>query len=454
MKKTSHILIRMIYHIAVLCALFICADSVFLTASGMVNTTAVVICSLITIFSWVLPDVFGKDVIEKRVRQLRFGNLGLRFFLEALVPALIYTFFELFNPSGSMAGASWKVILFHIVTATVILSLTFWIGIIRIYLTSVQLGIGMRVTGIICGMLFPLNLIVLGTMIKITGEEVRFENEKTILDMERKDKAICRTKYPVLMLHGVFFRDYKYLDYWGRIPGELIKNGCSIYYGKQQSAGTVASCGEEVAQRIRDICEETGCDKVNIIAHSKGGLDARCAMADPEIAARVASLTTINTPHRGCEFADYLLGKIPDKPQKAVAAAYNKALLALGDYAPDFIGACRDLTHEACAAFNEKVKDPEGVYIQSYGSLLKNNKGGKFPLNLTYGFVELFDGGNDGLVGEASFKWGEDYHLMTAPGKRGISHADVIDLNRENIPGYDVREFYVKLVSDLREKGF
>jgi triacylglycerol lipase len=73
---------------------------------------------------------------------------------------------------------------------------------------------------------------------------------------------------------------------------------------------------------------------------------------------------------------------------------------------------------------------------------------------MTYGLVNAFDGGNDGLVGEGSFPWGSDFHLITAPGKRGISHGDVIDLNRENIPGYDVREFYVQLVADLKKKGF
>jgi triacylglycerol lipase len=30
----------------------------------------------------------------------------------------------------------------------------------------------------------------------------------------------------------------------------------------------------------------------------------------------------------------------------------------------------------------------------------------------------------------------------------------MIDLNRENIDGFDVREFYVQLVSDLKNKGF
>ena len=50
--------------------------------------------------------------------------------------------------------------------------------------------------------------------------------------------------------------------------------------------------------------------------------------------------------------------------------------------------------------------------------------------------------------------WGEDYQLLTVEGKRGISHGDMIDLNKENIPGFDVREFFIQLVYDLKKKGF
>ncbi|MCR4791178.1 MAG: triacylglycerol lipase [Lachnospiraceae bacterium] len=442
-----------------------CTNSVFLLASGASDTLLMLLFIFLNFFFWIWPQVFGKDVLDGRVRQLWYGNVQLRMFLEALAITIVYTILELFvfhtvddgvvtHLAGGEVVASWTRILSHFLIATVFLSITFWIGIIRIYLTSVQLGIKLRVIGILCGWIFPVNLIVLAIMLKKTGDEVRFENEKALMNLERKDQQICATKYPVLLLHGVFFRDFKYLDYWGRVPKELIMNGARIFYGEQQSAGSVSSCGDEVSRKILEICKLTGAEKVNIIAHSKGGLDARSAMCDPEVARHVASLTTINTPHRGCEFADYLLGKAPEKLKNTVAGAYNSALKKVGDYAPDFIGACRDLTHEACAEFNQRVKDPEGVYIQSYGSLLKNHRGGRFPLNLTYGFVGLFDGGNDGLVGEGSFAWGSDFHLLTAPGKRGISHGDVIDLNRENIPGYDVREFYVQLVADLKKKGF
>jgi triacylglycerol lipase len=67
--------------------------------------------------------------------------------------------------------------------------------------------------------------------------------------------------------------------------------------------------------------------------------------------------------------------------------------------------------------------------------------------------VKHFDGANDGLVSEDSFAFGEKYTLLTVKGRRGISHADMIDLMRENIRGFDVREFFVQTVSDLKDQG-
>ena len=80
---------------------------------------------------------------------------------------------------------------------------------------------------------------------------------------------------------------------------------------------------------------------------------------------------------------------------------------------------------------------------------------GQFPLNFTYHLVKYFDGENDGLVGIKSFSWGSSLRMLRLEKKgRGISHGDMIDLNRQNLKGLDIREFYVQLVSGLREKGF
>ena len=112
-----------------------------------------------------------------------------------------------------------------------------------------------------------------------------------------------------------------------------------------------------------------------------------------------------------------------------------------------------DLTYKKCEERNKSLTDPTDVLCHSVGSIQRKATSGRFPLNLTNRFVRYFDGENDGLVGADSFEWGSKFEMLVPSGKRGISHSDMIDLNRENIKGFDVREFYVQLVSDLREAG-
>lgn len=331
--------------------------------------------------------------------------------------------------------------------------LLFWVGIVCLYATSVQLGIRQRVIGILCGMIPVLNLIVLHSMIRVAGDEVLLECEKERLNASRHTQQLCRTRYPLLMVHGVFFRDSKYFNYWGRIPKELERNGATIYYGEHQSAASIADSAQELKERIETIVKETGCGKLNIIAHSKGGLDCRYAIHHLGLAPYVASLTTINTPHRGCLFADHLLEKTPDKLKDKVAAAYDATLKKLGDPQPDFLAAVNDLRSTFCTPLDRSLPQPPDILCQSVGSLMPKASNGRFPLDLTYHLVKWFDGPNDGLVRESSFQWGDHYTLLTPTTQQGISHADMIDLDRKNVDGFDVREFYVQLVNDLKNKG-
>ncbi len=375
---------------------------------------------------------------------LSSSTLSVSFFLSGCLGAL---------PLGTPVAEPGLWIL-NSLAAILLEALVFWNGIIRVYSSSIQLGIRIRVVGIVCGMIPVVHLIVLGIIIHTVAGEVAFENRKLLLNEGRSKETICATRYPLLLVHGVFFRDFRYFNYWGRIPEELEANGARVFYGNHQSAATVSDSGRELADRILQIVKETGCGKLNIIAHSKGGLDVRSALQLPGIAEHVASLTTVSTPHRGCEFADYLLTRISPKQQAVVARTYNAALKKLGDHQPDFLGAVKSLTASACLEFNKKTPDIPGVYYQSVGSSLSHAVGGRFPLNFTYVLAKHFDGANDGLVGYKSFPWGSGYRLLTVNGTRGISHGDMIDLNRENLPEFDVREFYVQLVADLKAQGF
>jgi triacylglycerol lipase len=215
----------------------------------------------------------------------------------------------------------------------------------------------------------------------------------------------------------------------------------------------VADSAAILKERIEEVLSQTGAEKVNIIAHSKGGLDCRYAISKLGVSSLVASLTTVNTPHRGCLFADYLLSGIPAGVQNTVAQTYNATLQKFGEADADFMAAVHDLTDASCKALDAQMPIPEEVYCQRVGSVMKKAGGGQFPLNFSYHLVNHFSGENDGLVSEDSFAWGEKYTLLRASGKKGISHSDIIDLTRENIPEFDVREFYVKLVNDLKNRG-
>ncbi len=407
-------------------------------------------------FLWVSLRPISKTGPTQRIQRLAEGCELLRLFAAACCVTLCVQagwFWSVLSATGSRDGLVPAVIL-DLILAVLTLCATFWNGMIRVYLTSVQLGIKHRVLAALCGWIPLVNLWYLAKILRICSNEVEFETQKWELDEVRAESEVCKTKYPLLMVHGVFFRDFRYLNYWGRIPKELIRNGATVYYGQQQSAAAVEDSGKELAERIRQIVEETGCEKVNIIAHSKGGLDSRAAIAHCGMAPYVATLTTINTPHRGCIFAEYLLGKVPQAARLKIAAAYNAAMKQVGDPNPDFLAAVTDLTESACLRRNEATPDAPGVVYESVMSYCKKAQHGKFPLNMTYPIVKHFDGLNDGLVSVESAKWGERFTLLEPQGKRGISHGDVVDLNRENIRGFDVREFYVKLAAGLKRRGY
>jgi triacylglycerol lipase len=405
-----------------------------------------IICAALFIIVNFKP-CFGR-LEDKKSQAIRSGVAVLEAFLIAAAGSVAMLIGAIIMNYGT------KGLIINSVIAFLVLAIAFWNGIIRIYINARQLGIKWRVIGAACGMIPVVHIVVLMKLISLAKREYKTENEKELVNKARQGDMICKTKYPVLLVHGVFFRDFKHFNYWGRIPEQLERNGAVIYYGGQQSALSVADSAAELAEKIRQTVGETGCEKVNIIAHSKGGLDSRWAISNLGCDKYVASLTTVNTPHRGCKFADYLLSKAGEGLRAKVSGAYNASAKKLGDTEPDFIAAVTDLTASACERINEQCPDKAGVFYQSIGSRSVKASAGRFPLNLSYLLVDHFDGPNDGLVSVDSMVWGESFREYKPEGSRGISHGDMIDLNRENIDGFDVREAYVELVRELADRGY
>ena len=428
----------------------------FLITSILVNSYLIVKLSSYTLFAIIPPFIainvvagLGLDTKRKRIKLCNHGSVLLAIFCASLIPSIIYHIVLAFITIPH----NYLDLIHSAIFCTVASLIVFWNGIISVYCTSTHLGIKWRIVCALCGFIPILNLIVLTKLVDITKDEVEFELKKERIAADPALAELCKTKYPILLVHGVFFRDSKWFSYWGRIPRTLRAHGATVYYGEHQSALAIKDSARELAARIKLVAERSGVGKVNIIAHSKGGLDCRYAISELGVAPYVASLTTINTPHRGCIFAERLLNAVPEKVKDGIATAYNVTLTDLGDESPDFTSAVSDLTAEVCTELDAKMILPEGIYAQSVGSVMPNPKSGQFPLNLSYRYVKSFDGENDGLVGESSFKFGERYILLHPKGNSGISHADIIDLGRRDVPGFDVCGFYTELVRDLRDRG-
>ena len=437
---------------------YILTSLFYFLISGFIANSFVIITEIPQILFAVIPVFIlmniGAGVLTVRTQDhtLKYcyhGTILLSAFYLSVIVSVIYHIVL----ATKRLPYDYGTFIWSAVICVIVHFIIFWNGIICVYLTSTQLGIKTRVIGVICGMIPIANLVALFFIIKTTASEIFFEVQKEKLNKKRQKDKICATKYPILLVHGVFFRDSKFFNYWGRIPKELITNGATVFYGNQPSAAAVSECAVYIRDRVQEIIDKTGAEKVNIIAHSKGGLDCRYAIAKLGIEENVASLTTINTPHRGCLFADYLLSGISPAIKDRVANTYNSALRKFGEADSDFLAAVSNLTDRYCSELNNELVEPKSFFRQSVGSVLTKASGGTFPLNFSYHLVHLFSGANDGLVSEEAFRWGENYISLKPTGKRGISHGDVIDLNRENIKGFDVREFYVGLVSDLKNRG-
>lgn len=161
--------------------------------------------------------------------------------------------------------------------------------------------------------------------------------------MQNPQSDSCRTRYPILLVHGTGFRDRKSIGYWGRIPKALESHGARVFFGGQDGWGTVEHNAAVLKQRVEAILAETHCEKVHLIAHSKGGLDARYLVSSLGMAPYVASVTTISAPHHGSRTMDALF-RAPRWLFRLAAIFVNGWFRLLGDKHPDFFSTCDQFT--------------------------------------------------------------------------------------------------------------
>lgn len=219
------------------------------------------------------------------------------------------------------------------------------------------------------------------------------------------------------------------LHYFRGIKSFLDDDGFSTHHTRVGFASRLVDRSADLKAQVEEILKATGAEKVHVIGHSMGGLDARAMIARLGMADKVASLTTIGTPHHGTSFADYKLNRGGDKLIESVAKAI------------DFRG-FGDLTRDACKKFNEEVRDDEaanGVYYQTYTASEGRDATFIF-LQSSWDIINKEEGENDGLVPVTSQVWTAELVSSDGKSRKKVAQKWFADSSGKAIPADHLNE--------------
>jgi triacylglycerol lipase len=203
------------------------------------------------------------------------------------------------------------------------------------------------------------------------------------------------------------------LHYFREIASHLRARGFGeVHHARVSFSAPLEQRAEELRADILAVLEQTNRPKAHVIAHSMGGLDSRWMIVKLDMAPRVASLTTIGTPHLGTSLADW--GQ--QQGGERVVEAFGGLLDLRG-----FL----NLTTDFCRALNAELEPAEagnGVFYQTYASHdgLENVF---LPLQWSWKIIRDAeeglggDGRNDGLVPLTSQRWTPDFAASAGTNK-------------------------------------
>ncbi|HTN30154.1 MAG TPA: triacylglycerol lipase [Pseudomonas sp.] len=189
--------------------------------------------------------------------------------------------------------------------------------------------------------------------------------------MNNPDDALA-PRYPLVLVHGLLgFGHLLGYPYWYGIDSALRRAGVDVYLARISAVHGNEPRGEQLLERLAEIRQASGADKVNLLGHSQGALTARYAAAvRPEW---VASVTSVAGPNHGSELADSLKQRFPESSRgRRLLARFTEGLAramagldreAVGLLLPgDALQALEELSSDGVAAFNARY--PQGLPAQ------------------------------------------------------------------------------------------
>ncbi|MDQ6997731.1 MAG: alpha/beta fold hydrolase [Mariprofundus sp.] len=191
----------------------------------------------------------------------------------------------------------------------------------------------------------------------------------------------------IVLIHGLFgFRKLLWIEYFQGVRSLYESMGLRVIVPRLPPVGSLEQRAKSLAFQLED---EAG--PLHLVGHSMGGLDARYYINHLHGAKKVATLTTLVTPHRGSSAADYVCSR--RSPFKLLPGV-------------------RSLTTERIQRFNACTADLPGIVYRSY-SAMRKLEDQPWIVRRYARFIQIQEGDNDSQVSIVSAKWGD--HIVTLP---------------------------------------
>ncbi|MCR1792787.1 esterase/lipase family protein [Leptospira sp. WS58.C1] len=268
--------------------------------------------------------------------------------------------------------------------------------------------------------------------------------------------------YPIVMTHGIFGwgKSTGIVDYWGGNAAYLQSQGATVLTPTVTATNSSAARASQLKTAIQTaMAANNYTGKVHIIGHSQGGLDARYLVSNLSFASKVATLTTLNTPHKGSPVASVIEAVIPSWALPYVGTVINSLVgVVYGQSSQNVVAALKLLTVSGASSFNASTPNVSGVKYFSYGSYMIGNDLIQHPaMGLIAPICSIgapFYGQsiwNDGVVPEDSQRWGTwkggpSYGILTT----GVDHLQATNALYSGQFWYDTKGYFLKIASNAK----
>jgi len=168
-------------------------------------------------------------------------------------------------------------------------------------------------------------------------------------------KTVVVKRPPVVLVHGFqSWDDYNPDEIWGKMKENLTADGVKVYVSHYANdavtAESIMKYAKFLEEEVEQIRKEENVSKVDMVAHSMGGLVSRWYIELNNGYLHVRKLITLETPNRGCLYPGFW-GRLAEATVTLILAGVDPRVITWADRIDSMVDRIPFISEETKAIF-------------------------------------------------------------------------------------------------------